>query len=391
MYQRFGLSFRTSKGRKGVGMCWKTNYVDMKNTPLINKHKELGAKIVEFAGYNMPIEYSGVSDEHVTVRERVGIFDVSHMGEFWVQGPKAYDLIQKVSANDASKLQPGKAQYTCLPNGKGGIVDDFLVYHYAEEQYMVVVNAANIEKDWKWFNEQNTMGAKLENVSDEIALMAVQGPNAQATLEKLTDEELAGMKPFRFKVGELAGVANVIISSTGYTGEHGFELYVAQKDAVQIWDAVMEAGREYGIKPVGLGARDTLRLEAGLCLYGNDIDDSTSPIEAGLSWVVKFKDYKDFIDKDYLWKQKQEGVSRKLVGFVMKDRGIPRQHYEIVDEQGNAIGEVTSGTMSPMLKQGIGMGYVPPKYAEPGSEIYIKIRKKNLKAEVVKLPIYKKS
>jgi aminomethyltransferase len=363
----------------------------MKNTPLINKHKELGAKIVEFAGYNMPIEYSGVSDEHVTVRERVGIFDVSHMGEFWVKGPQALDLIQKVSANDASKLQPGKAQYTCLPNGQGGLVDDFLVYHYEDQKYMVVVNAANMEKDWNWFNKQNTMGAELEDASDQIALMAVQGPKAQATLQKLTDETLEGMKPFRFKVGQVAGVEDVIISSTGYTGEHGFELYVRNEGAEAIWDAVLEAGKEFGIKPIGLGARDTLRLEAGLCLYGNDIDDTTSPIEANLSWVVKFKEYKDFIDKDTLWKQKQEGVERLLVGFIMQDRGIPRQHYEIVDQNEKTIGEVTSGTMSPMLKQGIGMGYVPPEYAEPGSEIFIKIRKKTLKAEVVKLPIYKKS
>jgi aminomethyltransferase len=363
----------------------------MKNTPLINKHKELGAKIVEFAGYNMPVEYSGVSDEHVAVREKVGIFDVSHMGEFWVKGPQALDLIQKVSANDASKLQPGKAQYTCLPNGQGGIVDDFLVYHYEDQKYMVVVNAANIEKDWDWFNKQNTMGAGLENASDQMALMAIQGPGAQATLEKLTDETLEGMKPFRFKVGKVAGVEDVIISSTGYTGEHGFELYVRNEGAAPIWDAVLEAGKEFGIKPVGLGARDTLRLEAGLCLYGNDIDDTTSPIEANLSWVVKFKEYKDFIDKDTLWKQKQEGVNKLLVGFIMKDRGIPRQHYEIVDQNEKTIGEVTSGTMSPMLKQGIGMGYVPPQYAEPGSEIFIKIRKKILRAEVVKMPIYKKS
>ncbi len=363
----------------------------MKNTPLINKHKELGAKIVDFAGFNMPIEYSGVSDEHVTVREKVGIFDVSHMGEFWIKGPRAYDLIQKVSANDASKLQPGKAQYTCLPNGQGGIVDDFLVYHYDEQVYMVVVNAANIQKDWDWYNKQNTMGAEIEDASDRMSLLAVQGPYAQATLEKLTDQELAGMKPFRFKVGKLAGADNVIISSTGYTGEHGFELYIQNTDAEKIWDAVLEAGKDYGIKPVGLGARDTLRLEAGLCLYGNDIDENTSPIEAGLSWVVKFKDYKDFIDKDYLWKQKQEGVEKKLVGFVMQERGIPRQHYEIVDSEGRPVGEVTSGTMSPMMKAGIGMGYVPPHLAEPGQEIHIQIRKKQLKAKVVKLPIYKKS
>lgn len=362
----------------------------MKNTALTHKHKELGAKLVEFAGFNMPIEYSGLKEEHITVREKVGIFDVSHMGEFWIKGPKAFDLVQKVSANDATKLQPGKAQYTCLPNGEGGIVDDFLVYQFDEEKYMVVVNAANLEKDWNWYQKQNTMGAEIEDASDRMSLLAVQGPKALATLEKLTDENLSEMKPFRFKVGKLAGADNVIISSTGYTGEPGFELYIDNADAEQIWDAVLKAGQEFGIKPVGLGARDTLRLEAGLCLYGNDIDDTTSPIEAGLGWVVKFKEYKDFIDKDYLWKQKQEGVSRKLVGFVMQEKGIPRQHYEIVNANEEKIGEVTSGTMSPMMNKGIGMGYVKPDFAKEGTGIYIKIRKKVLKAEVVKLPIYKK-
>ncbi len=362
----------------------------MKNTPLIEKHKQLGAKIVEFAGFNMPIEYTGINDEHITVREKVGIFDVSHMGEFWITGPNAYDLIQKVSANDAAKLYPGRAQYSCLPNGKGGLVDDFLVYQYADQQYMVVVNAANIEKDWNWWNQQNTMNAELEDASDRMALLAVQGPNALATLEKLTDEDLASMKPFRFKVSKLAGVDDVIISATGYTGEHGFELYTYNEGVEQLWDAILEAGKEYGIKPVGLGARDTLRLEAGLCLYGNDIDETTSPIEAGLSWVVKFKDYKDFIDKDYLWKQKQEGVSRKLIGFVLKDKGIPRQHYEIINDKEETIGEVTSGTMSPMLRKGIGMGYVPPAYTGEGTEIFIKARNKKLAAEVTSMPIFKK-
>ncbi|MFO8235247.1 MAG: glycine cleavage system aminomethyltransferase GcvT [Bacteroidales bacterium] len=361
----------------------------MKDTALTKKHKELGAKIVEFAGFNMPIEYTGVNDEHLTVREKVGIFDVSHMGEFWIKGPKAFDLIQKVSANDASKLNPGKAQYTCLPNGKGGIVDDFLVYQFDDGKYMVVVNAANLQKDWDWYNKQNTMGAEIEDASDETSLLAVQGPKALATMEKLTDENLAEMKPFRFKVGKVAGIDNVIISSTGYTGEHGFELYVRNENTETIWDAVLEAGEEFGIKPIGLGARDTLRLEAGLCLYGNDIDDTTSPLEAGLSWVVKFKDYKDFIDKDFLWKQKQEGVKRKLVGFVMEDRGIPRQHYEIMNKDEVKIGEVTSGTMSPMIKKGIGMGYVKTEYAAPGTEIFIKIRKKMLKAKVAKPPFHK--
>lgn len=362
----------------------------MKNTPLIEKHKQLGAKIVEFAGFNMPVEYSGITDEHMTVREKVGIFDVSHMGEFWISGPPAYDLIQKVSANDAAKLRPGKAQYSCLPNGKGGLVDDFLVYQYDDQKYMIVVNAANIEKDWNWWQEHNTMNAQLEDASDRMSLLAVQGPKAQATLEKLTDEDLAGMKTFRFKVGELAGVENVIISATGYTGEHGFELYTYNDYAEKIWDAVLEAGEEFGIKPVGLGARDTLRLEAGLCLYGNDIDENTSPLEAGLNWVVKFKDYKDFIDKDYLWRQKREGVNKKLIGFILKDKGIPRQHYEILNSKEKPIGEVTSGTMSPMIKKGVGMGYVPPDYSEPGTEIFIKVRNKKLAAEVVNMPVYKK-
>jgi len=362
----------------------------MKNTALTHKHKELGAKLVEFAGYNMPIEYSGLKDEHITVREKVGMFDVSHMGEFWIEGPKAYDLIQKVSANDASKLKPGKAQYTVLPNGEGGIIDDFLIYQYDEQKYMAVVNAANIEKDWNWFQKQNNMGAEMKDDSDKMSLLAIQGPKAQATMEKLTDENLAEMKPFRFKVGKVAGADNVIISATGYTGEHGFELYVDNSVTEQIWDAVLEAGKEFGIKPIGLGARDTLRLEAGLCLYGNDIDDTTSPIEAGLNWVVKFKEYKDFIDKDYLWKQKQEGVSRKLIAFVMQEKGIPRQHYEIINKNEEKIGEVTSGTMSPMMNKGIGMGYVKTEYAEAGNEIYIKIRKKILKAEIVNIPIYKK-
>jgi len=362
----------------------------MKNTALTHKHKELGAKIVEFAGYNMPIEYSGLKDEHITVREKVGMFDVSHMGEFWIEGPKAYDLIQKVSANDASKLKPGKAQYTCLPNGEGGIIDDFLIYQYDEQKYMAVVNAANIEKDWNWFQKHNTMGAEMKDDSDKMSLLAIQGPKALATMEKLTDENLAEMKPFRFKVGKIAGADNVIISATGYTGENGFELYVDNSVTEQIWDAILEAGKEFGIKPIGLGARDTLRLEAGLCLYGNDIDDTTSPIEAGLSWVVKFKDYKDFIDKDHLWKQKQEGVSRKLIAFVMQEKGIPRQHYEIVNKDEEKIGEVTSGTMSPMMNKGIGMGYVKSGYAEEGNEIFIKIRKKVLKAEIVNIPIYKK-
>jgi aminomethyltransferase len=360
----------------------------MKRTALYEVHKKLGAKIVPFAGYEMPLKYSGDIDEHVTVRTKLGVFDVSHMGEFWVEGDKALDLLQWVTTNDVSKLYDGKAQYSCLPNGKGGIVDDLLVYRFNEKKYLLVVNAANIEKDWNWISEQNNkFGAKLRNASDEISQLAVQGPLAIKAMKKLTSHPIEDMKFYTFDNIEFAGVENVIFSITGYTGAGGCEIYFPNKYAEKIWNAVMEAGEEYGIKPAGLAARDTLRLEMGYCLYGNDIDDTTSPIEAGLGWIVKFN--KDFIDKDLLLKQKEEGVSRKLVGFVMEERGIPRHGYEIVDASGNVIGNVTSGTMSPMMKVGIGMGYVKTEFSKPDSEIFIRIRNKDLKAKVVKLPIYK--
>ena len=361
----------------------------MKSVPLIKRHEQLGAKIVDFAGFNMPIQYSGIGEEHLTVRKSVGIFDISHMGEFWISGPGSYELLQKVTTNDLALLKPGKAQYTCLPNGKGGLVDDLLIYQYAEQKYMLVVNATNIKKDWDWLSQQNKEQVTMENDSDQMALLAVQGPKALATLEKLTREDLAGMKIFRFKVGQLAGVDDVIISATGYTGEHGFELYTKNEQVEKLWDAIMEAGSEFGIKPIGLGARDSLRLEAGLCLYGNDIDENTSPIEAGLGWVEKFKAHNNFINKDYFWKQKQEGISKKLVGFVLKDKGIPRQHYDILNREEKPVGAVTSGNMSPLLNKGFGMGYVNVNYTEPGNELFIKVRNKMLRAEVVRMPLHK--
>ena len=346
--------------------------------------------MVPFAGYNMPVEYTGVKDEHITVRNAVGAFDVSHMGEFWVRGPKAAEFIQRVTSNDVYKLYDGRIQYTCFPNGRGGIVDDLLVYQLEQENFLMVVNASNIEKDWKWLTEMNTYGVDLENASDRTALLAVQGPDAVATLQKLTEVNLAGMGYYTFELDSFAGVGDVIISATGYTGSGGFELYFRSEDANKIWDSVLEAGREFGIKPAGLAARDTLRLEMGFCLYGNDIDETTSPIEAGLGWITKFTDGNDFIDRERLMKQKTEGVGRKLVGFVMMDRGIPRQHYEILDRKGRPIGEVTSGSLSPMMDVGIGLGYVGAGFAEPGQEILIRIRNKQPRAEIVKLPIYRK-
>lgn len=362
----------------------------MKTTPFTDIHIALGAKMHEFAGYNMPIEYTtGIIDEHMTVVNSVGVFDVSHMGEFWVKGPKALDLLQWVTSNDASKLTDGKIQYSCFPNFEGGIVDDFLVYRIDAETFLLVVNAANIDKDWAWINSQNKMGAELYNASDEISQLAVQGPLALKAMQKLTEEPITDMEYYTFKKLTFAGVKDVILSITGYTGSGGCEIYFANEDAPTIWKAVFEAGREFGIKPVGLGARDTLRLEMGFCLYGNDINDTTSPIAAGLGWITKFTDEKDFINKAALLQQKQEGVSHKLVGFEMIDRGIPRQHYEILNEEGQVIGEVTSGTQSPSLKKAIGMGYVEKAYSKAGTPIFIKIRDKHLKAEVVKLPFYK--
>ncbi len=362
----------------------------MKTTVFKEKHEAMGAKMVSFAGFYMPVQFEGVNAEHETVRKALGVFDVSHMGEFWVEGPKALALIQRISSNDASVLTDGKVQYACFPNEQGGIVDDFLVYRFNDEKYLLVVNAANIDKDWAWVSKQNEkIGAVIKNASDDISQLAVQGPLALKAMQKLTSEPIEDMPYYTFKVLEFAGVDNVILSTTGYTGSGGCEIYFENKDGLKIYDAVLEAGAEFGIKPIGLAARDTLRLEMGFCLYGNDINDTTSPIEAGLGWITKFAEGKDFINRENLLKQKTEGVSRKLVGFQMIDKGIPRQHYAIVDAEGNNIGEVTSGTMAPSLKVGIGMGYVKPAFAKAGTEIFIDIRGKALKAEVVKLPFYK--
>ncbi len=361
----------------------------MKTTPFTEKHIALGAKMHEFAGYNMPIEYSGIIDEHLTVCRAVGVFDVSHMGEFWVKGPNALPFLQKVTSNDVSALVPGKVQYSCFPNEAGGIVDDLLVYQYEPEKYLLVVNAANMEKDWNWCVSHNTEGAELENASDRMAQLAVQGPLAIQTLQKLTPIDLSAIPYYHFTHGEFAGEPDVIISNTGYTGAGGFELYFYPEAAQKIWDAVFEAGAEFGIKPAGLGARDTLRLEMGFCLYGNDLDDTTSPIEAGLGWITKFVEGKNFINRPQLEKQKKEGVTRKLVGFEMIDRGIPRHGYQLYTTEGELIGSVTSGTMSPMRKIGIGMGYVKPEYAKPGTEICVDMRGRKLKAQVVKPPFRK--
>ena len=361
----------------------------MKTTPFTEKHIALGAKMHEFAGYNMPIEYSGIIDEHLTVCNGVGVFDVSHMGEFCVKGPYALDFLQKVTSNNVAALVPGKIQYTCFPNEDGGIVDDLLVYQYEPEKYLLVVNASNIEKDWNWCISHNTEGAELENSSDNMAQLAVQGPKAIQALQKLTDINLADIPYYTFKVGEFAGEKNVIISNTGYTGAGGFELYFYPDAAMKIWDAIFEAGAEFGIKPIGLGARDTLRLEMGFCLYGNDLDDTTSPIEAGLGWITKFVDGKNFTNRSMLEKQKAEGTVRKLVGFEMIDRGIPRHGYELTTAEGDKIGVVTSGTMSPIRKIGIGMGYVKPEYSKIGTEICIDMRGRKLKAVVVKPPFRK--
>lgn len=359
----------------------------MKITALTPKHIALGAKMVEFAGYNMPVSYSGLNDEHLTVRNAAGIFDVSHMGEFMIKGANALDLIQRVTSNDASTLTPGKAQYSCLPNSTGGIVDDLLVYKMNEDAYMLVVNASNMEKDWNWIASHNTKNAEMKNVSDEYSLMAVQGPKALAILSKLTSVKLTDIPYYSFVVDKFCGFNDVIISNTGYTGAGGFEIYCKNSDAPAIWDAVLNAGKSEGVKPIGLGARDTLRLEMAFCLYGNDIDDTTSPIEAGLGWITKFN--KEFTNSAALKGQKEKGVQRKLVGFTMIDKGIPRHEYEITDAQGGRIGVVTSGTQSPSLQTGIGLGYVKTEYSKTGTEIFIKIREKLLKAAVVKTPFYK--
>ncbi len=358
----------------------------MIRTPFYEMHKRFNAKIVEFAGFEMPVEYSGIKDEHMTVRNSVGVFDVSHMGEIWVKGPEALSFIQKVTTNDASVLEPGQAQYSCFPNGQGGIVDDLLVYYFEPQKYMLVVNASNIQKDWDWLVSQNDRAVELENASSRISQLAVQGPKATQILQKLTETDLSSIKYYTFKVGRFAGVEEVIISATGYTGAGGFELYFYNEFAPQVWEAIFEAGKEEGIKPIGLGARDTLRLEMGYCLYGNDIDDTTSPIEAGLGWITKFTANKNFIDKDLLLGKKNEGVARKLKGFEMIDRGIPRHGYEIVDAEGSVIGIVTSGTQSPVLEKGIGMGYIKTDYSSIGTEIYIVVRNKRLRAKVVRMP-----
>jgi len=358
----------------------------MKKTALTEKHIALGAKMVEFAGYNMPVSYTGLNDEHIAVRTHAGIFDVSHMGEFFITGKGALDLIQKVTSNDASVLAPGKIQYSCLPNDKGGIVDDLLVYKISDEKYLLVVNASNMDKDWNWIASHNDTGAEMKNASDGYSLLAVQGPKATAILSKLTPVDLTTIPYYTFVIGKFCGVEDVIISNTGYTGAGGFEIYCKNEDAGKFWDAILEAGKESGIKPAGLGARDTLRLEMAFCLYGNDIDDTTSPIEAGLGWITKFT--KKFTNSDALLEQKQKGVSRKLVGFKMIDKGIPRHGYEITDADGNSIGIVTSGTQSPSLQQAIGLGYVKTDLSKTGSEIYIKIRDKLIKAIVVKTPFY---
>lgn len=366
----------------------------MKTTPLNDKHIALGAKMVEFAGYNMPVNYSGITEEHHTVRKNVGVFDVCHMGEFIVRGKQALDLVQKVTSNDASKLAIGQAQYSCLPNTSGGIVDDLLVYRLpnemgaeGEQVFMLVVNASNMEKDWNWISKQNTFDTRLINISDETGLLAVQGPNAIKALQALTDVRLDSIPYYHFAKGRFAGVDNVLISATGYTGAGGFELYSETKHTVALWDAVFEAGKSLGIKPIGLGARDTLRLEMGYCLYGNDIDDTTSPLEAGLGWITKLQKG-DFTGKDWISQQKAKGVSRKLVGFVVEDRRVPRHNYLLEDPAGNEIGHVTSGTQSPSMDQPIGMGYVSLPFSAPGSKIMVVAGNKRLEAIVVPLPIY---
>ncbi|MFL1575000.1 glycine cleavage system aminomethyltransferase GcvT [Riemerella anatipestifer] len=357
----------------------------MNKTALFNKHVSLGAKMVPFAGFEMPVQYSGVTEEHFAVREKVGIFDVSHMGQFFIEGAGAKELLQYVTSNNVEALENGKAQYSCLPNGKGGIVDDLIVYKMEDQKYFVVVNASNIDKDWQHISKYNEkFGAKMTNASDEISLIAVQGPKALDTLQKLTDTQLADIPYYHFTVGSVDGVADVIISNTGYTGSGGFEIYFKNEYAEQIWDALTKAGEEFGLIPCGLAARDTLRLEKGFCLYGNDIDDTTSPLEAGLGWITKLDT--EFVDRDFLAQQKEQGITRKLVGFEMQEKAIPRHDYPVVDSEGNIIGKVTSGTMSPMKKIGLGLAYVDQPHFKLGSEIFIQIRNKNAPAKVVKIP-----
>ena len=359
----------------------------MKDIALVEKHIELGAKMVPFAGYNMPVQYEGVNVEHETVRNGVGVFDVSHMGEFMLKGADALNLIQKISSNDASKLFPGRAQYSCMPNNKGGIVDDLLIYMIAENEYMLVVNASNIEKDWNWIQQHNEYDVDMINLSDEMSLFAIQGPNSNLVLQQLTGVDLNEIKYYHFTKGVFAGEDDVLLSATGYTGSGGFEIYVHNDVASSVWNAIFEAGKDYSIKPIGLAARDTLRLEMGFCLYGNDINDETSPLEAGLGWITKFT--KDFVNSAALLKQKEEGVKRKLIGFEMIDRGIPRNGYSIIDKNSNVIGHVTSGTMGPSVKKAIGLGYVKKEFSQDGQEIYLDIRNKKIAARIVKFPFYK--
>ncbi len=361
----------------------------MNKTVFYDHHVALGAKMVPFAGFEMPVEYKGVRQEHVNVREKVGLFDVSHMGEIWIKGPLAFELVQRLTSNDVTKLSPGKIQYTCFPNEKGGIVDDLLIYRYEDERYLLVVNASNIEKDLKWIIKQNIHGATIDNASDRISQLAVQGPNAEALLQTLTTIDLSSISYYNFVTAPFAGADEAIISNSGYTGAGGFELYLHNKDGAQVWEQIIKAGKEFGLEPAGLAARDTLRLESGFCLYGNDITDSTSPLEAGLGWITKFVEGNDFVNRPYLEQQKAEGVKKRLVGFELLERGIPRQHYPILNGEGETIGEVTSGTISPMLNKGIGMGMVELPYAKPETEIQIGIRKKQISARIVRPPFYK--
>lgn len=361
----------------------------MKDLVLKDSHIAMGGKMVAFAGFNMPVTFAGLMEEHDTVRNGVGVFDVSHMGEFFITGPNAAELVQKITSNNVDSLFDGKIMYSTMPNGKGGIVDDLLVYRISEENYLLVVNGANVEKDWNWVKEQNTMGATLSNESDDYCLFAVQGPKASEALEGLTDINMHKMVYYTFEIGVFAGVSDVIVSATGYTGSGGFEIYVKNSDAKTVFDAIFKSGESQNIKPIGLGARDTLRLEKGFCLYGNDIDDTTSPLEAGLGWVTKFVEGNNFIDRDYLAKQKEEGLKRRLAGFEMVEKGIPRQGYDILDMDGNKIGNVTSGTQSPSLGKGIGMGYINVPFNKKETEIQIQIRKKTVKAVVVGIPFLK--
>ncbi len=361
----------------------------MNRTVFYDHHVALGARMVPFAGFEMPVEYSGVRQEHINVRKNAGVFDVSHMGEIWIKGPKAFELVQRLTSNDVSKLDPGKIQYTCFPNEEGGIIDDLLIYRYEDERYLLVVNASNIEKDYNWITKQNINGASIDNASDRISQLAVQGPKAVALLQTLTPIDLSSISYYNFVTAEFAGAEEAIISNSGYTGAGGFELYLHNEDGARVWEQLLKAGKEFGLEPAGLAARDTLRLEMGYCLYGNDITDTTSPLEAGLGWITKFVEGNDFINRSYMERQKAEGVKKRLVGFELLERGIPRQNYPILNGDGETVGEVTSGTLSPMLNKGIGMGMVELPFASNGNEILIGIRNKQIPARIVRPPFYK--